>query len=149
MPNIPDPTLLVIEDSDEDFATLQRVLKQNPCRHSVFRCTSGDEALAFLDQTKETTDSSRLPRPSIILLDLNLPGTDGLNVLAQIKQDKHFKEIPVVVLSGSDDPQEIQRCYRYGVNSYLAKPFNTNEFISTLRAFAQYWLQSAIYPNIA
>ncbi|MGG6270454.1 response regulator [Leptolyngbya sp. AN03gr2] len=145
----PIPTLLVVEDSDEDFATLQRVLKQIPTSYSIFRCTSGDEALAFLYRTEEPADRSTPPRPSIILLDLNLPGTDGLNVLATIKQDKKLKEIPVVVMSGFDDPQEVQRCYRYGVNSYIKKSFNTQEFVSTLKAFISYWLQSAVFPNIA
>lgn len=91
--------ILVIEDSDEDFEALQRMMRHQQVVNPIFRCTDGDDALDFLYHTGAYQEPQFAPRPSFILLDLNLPGTDGREVLEQIKQDQNLKKIPVVVFT--------------------------------------------------
>jgi len=127
--------LLVIEDSDEDFEAFGRIIRRLSIVKPIYRCTTGDQALDFLYQTGEYTNSDRAPRPGIVLLDLNLPGTDGREVLGQIKQDNTLKSIPVVVFTTSSNPRDIEACYQHGVNGYIIKPIDVNE----LRTVIQEW----------
>ncbi len=141
--------LLVIEDSDEDFEALRRVMRRQAVTNPVFRCTDGDEALDFLYHKGPYSDAQKFPCPSIILLDLNLPGTDGREVLEQIKQDQDLRIIPVVVFTTSSNPRDIEICYRYCVASYILKPIDINRLVQTIQSFITYWLDIAILPNAA
>ncbi len=123
--NITQP-LLVIEDSDEDFEALQRFIQKEVILNPVFRCADGDEGLDFLYHNGVYSDPETAPRPSIILLDLNLPGTDGREIIAQIKQDPNLKSIPIVVFTTSSNPKDIEICYQYCVASYILKPIDIN-----------------------
>jgi len=142
-------SLLVIEDSDEDFEALRRVMNRQAVMNPVFRCTDGDDALDFLYHNGPYTDPQVAPRPSIILLDLNLPGTDGREVLEQIKQDQDLRIIPVVVFTTSSNPRDIEICYRCCVASYILKPIDINRLVQTIQSFITYWLDIAILPNAA
>lgn len=143
----PAQPLLVIEDSDEDFEALCRVMQRQTVANPVFRCTDGDKALDFLYHTGAYQDAQFAPRPSIILLDLNLPGTDGREVIQQIKQDNNLKNIPVVVLTTSANPKDIEICYRYCVASYILKPIDINRLVETVQGFITYWLDIVILPD--
>jgi CheY-like chemotaxis protein len=140
------PTLLVVEDSDEDFFALQRMMKRASIPHRVERCTDGDDALDFLYHTGKYVDN-QTARPSLILLDLNLPGTDGREVLHQLKQDDSMKIIPVVVFSTSSNPKDIEACYEYGVNSYILKPIDVDQLKTTIEIFSKYWFQVISLPD--
>jgi CheY-like chemotaxis protein len=139
--------LLIIEDSDEDFEALCRVMQRHTVANPVFRCTDGDDALDFLYQTGHYQDAQIAPRPAIILIDLNLPGTDGREVIQQIKQDNNLKTIPVVVLTTSSNPKDIEICYRYCVASYILKPIDINRLVETVHSFITYWLDIVILPD--
>jgi CheY-like chemotaxis protein len=140
-------TLLVIEDSDEDFEALNRIIDQiRTVRLTIHRCISGDDALDFLNQEGEYHDFSNVSRPELILLDLNLPGTDGREVLAIIKNSATLKTIPVIVLSTSANPKDIEECYQSGVNSYMVKPMKFNELKISIQMMLDYWLKAAISP---
>ena len=143
-----DPLLLVVEDSDEDFAVLQRLMKRMAVQNPIYRCADGDEVLEFLYQSGDYTDQDTVPRPSIILLDLNLPGTDGREVLEQLKQDGDLREIPVVVFTTSSNPKDIEFCYQNGANGYLVKPVNSLELQRTVQAFVNYWLEANTPPSL-
>ncbi|MBD2251525.1 response regulator [Nostoc parmelioides] len=139
--------LLVIEDSDEDFEAFQRVMQREVVLNPVFRCTDGEDALDFLYHTGAYLDPEMAPCPSIILLDLNLPGTDGREILAQIKQDRNLKHIPVIVLTTSCNPKDIEICYRYCAASYILKPIDINRLVKTIHSFLTYWLDIVILPD--
>jgi CheY-like chemotaxis protein len=136
--------LLVVEDSNEDFRILQRLMRRMAVQNPIHRCTSGDEVLDYLYQEGKNTDG--LSRPSVILLDLNLPGIDGRDILEQLKQDKSFKEIPIVIFTTSSNPKDIEFCYQKGANGYLVKPMDAQELQKTIQAFVDYWLQVNIPP---
>ncbi|RAM52235.1 MAG: response regulator [Hapalosiphonaceae cyanobacterium JJU2] len=136
--------LLVVEDSNEDFRILQRLMRRMAVQNPIHRCTSGDEVLDYLYQEGKNIDG--LSRPSVILLDLNLPGIDGRDILEQLKQDKTFREIPIVIFTTSSNPKDIEFCYQKGANGYLVKPMDVQELQKTIQAFVDYWLQVNISP---
>ncbi|MEM1251887.1 MAG: response regulator [Cyanobacteria bacterium P01_H01_bin.21] len=143
------PTLLVVEDSDEDFEALNRIMRKN-CQFEVptMRCVDGDDALDFLYREGSYADHPLAEMPGLILLDLNLPGTDGREVLSQIKQDDQLKTIPVVVMTTSSNPKDIEACYRSGVNSYMLKPTNIEQLKMSIQLFIDYWYKVAVLPEL-
>lgn len=140
--------LLLIEDSDEDFEAFGRIMRKSSITNPVYRCTDGDEALDFLYHTGEYVDLAKAPRPGIILLDLNLPGTDGREVLEQIKHDEELKMIPVVVFTTSSNPKDIEGCYQHGVNGYIIKPMDIKKLTKTIQVFLDYWFEAVILPDV-
>ena len=138
--------ILVVEDSDEDFTALERMLKRIKAKVNIYRVCDGEEALDYLYRQKDYTDPENFPRPSVILLDLNLPGTDGREVIKQVKEDDALKAIPIVVLTTSANPQDIQDCYLHGANSYMLKPMGVEELRYTIEDFLHYWLDAVILP---
>jgi CheY-like chemotaxis protein len=139
-------SLLVIEDSDEDFAAFERIARRSAIPNPIDRCADGDEALSFLRQLVNV-DFPAASRPSIILLDLNLPGTDGRDVLRQIKQDVALKTIPVVVFTTSSNPRDVEICYQQGVNGYLIKPIDVVQLKRTIQLFFEYWFGVSVLPG--
>ncbi len=139
--------LLTIEDSDEDFTAFERVVRQLSINKPIFRCTNGEDALEFLYHTGKYNDSPASPRPAIILLDLNLPGMDGRDVLLQIKQDKDLQNIPIIVFTTSSNPTDIEVCYQRGVNGYIVKPIDTSKLIWTIKLFMAYWFDLTTLPH--
>ncbi|HLO86112.1 MAG TPA: response regulator [Nostocaceae cyanobacterium] len=139
--------LLVIEDSDEDFEAFYRVIKQQGVVNPIFRCSNGDEALDYLYHQGEYSNPHIYPSPAIILLDLNLPGTDGREVLEQIKQDENLRKIPVVIFTTSSNPKDIEICYDYSIASYILKPINFKRLVATIQAFINYWLDIVIFAD--
>jgi CheY-like chemotaxis protein len=141
------PSLLIVEDSNEDFETLQRFLRRSQLTIPLYRCENGDRALEFLLRTGKYANPELAPRPSLILLDLNLPGTDGRQVLYRIKQNDNLKSIPVVVFTTSSNPKDIDICYQYGVNSYIVKPIDFAKLKRSIQTIVDYWFEVNILPN--
>lgn len=139
--------LLVVEDSNEDFEVLQRFLRRSSIPIPIQRCANGEQALAFLYRTGSYQDRESSPRPGLILLDLNLPGIDGREVLRRIKQDDSLKTIPVVVFTTSNNPKDIGYCYQYGVNSYILKPIDFAQLKRDIQILIDYWFEVTILPE--
>jgi CheY-like chemotaxis protein len=138
-----DGPLLVVEDSDEDFMVLERLISQRAMSREIYRCTNGDEALEFLmpDPSESGVSKNSGIMPSIILLDLNLPGTDGREVLEHLKQNQTLKMVPIVIMTTSNNPKDIEFCYQKGANGYLVKPVDTQALSQKIDAFVNYWLE--------
>lgn len=139
--------LLLIEDSDEDVEATMRGLRREGLHLVFHRCTTGDQALDYLYRRGRFADPLQAPRPHLILLDLNLPGTDGRALLAVIKDDEDLKSIPVVVLTTSNNPKDIAACYRRGANSYQVKPVDYARFKHALQTMIDYWVLTATLPE--
>lgn len=140
-------SLLIVEDSDEDFTALKRVIDKAQITNPVYRCEDGEEALDFLFHEGEYQNETLAPRPALIILDLNLPGTDGREVLAQLKQDQNFKAIPVVIFSTSSNPKDIDSCYGCGISGYLVKPMSVERLNQLVTTFLDYWFKAVELPN--
>jgi CheY-like chemotaxis protein len=140
-------SILIVEDSDDDYFATERAFKKSCLLNPVYRCTNGDQALDFLFRRGVYADSESAPRPGMILLDLNLPGTDGRDVLGIIKSDQNLNLIPVIVLTTSDAEQDVARCYAAGANSYVKKPVNLTGFVEAIARLKEYWLEVALLPK--
>jgi two-component system, response regulator len=148
MPDSPSQPILLVEDSPEDFETTQRAFRKSGLRNPIFRCSDGEEALDFLFRRGQYAEPGKAPRPGVILLDLNLPGTDGREVLAEIKADPSLKQIPVVVLTTSADERDVEGCYRAGASSYIQKPVNLDGFMRAIERLNDYWFEVVILPKV-
>ena len=141
-------TIRIVEDSNEDYEFCVTALtRDNKLANPMVRCVSGDDALDYL-YGKGAYASVAPERPSLILLDLNLPGTDGREVLAIIKSDPELKRIPVIVMTTSKDHRDIDSCYSAGANSYVLKPVNLEGFFDAIRRLRDYWFQIVILPEV-
>jgi CheY-like chemotaxis protein len=138
--------ILLVEDSPEDHATTVRAFERAGVRDSIRHCEDGDEALDYLRRTGAYADQPA-PRPDLILLDLNLPGTDGREVLEEIKRDSDLGRIPVIVLTTSSDQRDIDKCYRVGANTYIQKPVDLDNFFRAIAELKKYWFEIAALPR--
>ncbi|HEY3966387.1 MAG TPA: response regulator [Planctomycetaceae bacterium] len=139
--------ILLVEDSPEDTEATIRAFKKAGVPQPIFHCENGDEGLDFLYRRGKYIESSQAPRPSVILLDLNLPGTDGREVLAEIKKDERLRTIPVLVLTTSTDERDIEKCYQMGANSYIKKPVDFDSFLRAVERLVDYWLRFVVLPR--
>lgn len=139
--------ILLVEDSPEDFETTQRAFRRSGLKNPIIRCADGDEALDFLYRRGGYADPDKAPRPGVILLDLNLPGTDGREVLSEIKADPVLKQIPVIVLTTSSDERDVNACYRAGASSYIQKPVDLEGFMKAIERLNDYWFEVVILPK--
>jgi CheY-like chemotaxis protein len=141
-----DGVILVVEDSAEDYEATVRALGRASLTAPIVRCVDGDDALDWLYRQGDYA-GKQLPPPLLILLDLNLPGTDGREALTAIKADAELSHIPVVVLTTSSNPRDVADCYRAGANTYIIKPVNLPLFYEAVACLVQYWLQVAALPG--
>jgi CheY-like chemotaxis protein len=143
----PTPLLpiLVVEDSAEDFVALGRAFRKHALQNPVLRCADGDQALEYLlGYGKHPAWPKALP--AIVLLDLNMPGTDGRAVLDTLKHDKLLSSIPVIIFSTSSNSRDVDDCYRLGANSYLTKPIAYADLEEKIRLIINYWLEASELP---
>ena len=139
-------TILIVEDTDEDFeACVTALTEDNNLGNPIARCETGEEALDYL-WGRGKFAGSKPSKPCLIMLDLNLPGTDGREVLNLIKKDDDLKMIPVIVMTSSRDQQDIESCYKVGANSYVVKPVDLNGFIEAITRLRDFWFQIVVLP---
>lgn len=132
-----DIDILLIEDSPDDAEITLRSLRKRNIANSVAWVKDGAAALEFIFGT---APAPGLRCPKVILLDLRLPKVDGIEVLQRLKSDQRTRQIPVVALSSSTQDQDIQRCYELGVNSYVSKPVEFEDFAEAVAKLGLYWL---------
>ena len=132
-------TILLVEDDPDDEALTVRALKQHRITNDIVVVRDGAEALDYLFCTG--TYAGRDPRPPfVVLLDLKLPKLDGLEVLRRLRSDERGRFVPVVVLTSSDEEQDMVRGYRLGANSYVRKPIDFAQFSEAVKQLGLYWL---------
>jgi CheY-like chemotaxis protein len=139
--------VLLVEDSRDDFEALREAFNKKSKDYSIYHCEDGDDAIDFVYQKGSFTDKYKAPRPKVILLDLNLPGTDGKEVLKEIKSSDSHKHIPVVVFTTSNNPTDIKECYEMGANGYMQKPMEYDQFDAVIDKFQDYWFNTSVLPN--
>ncbi|HEX4634288.1 MAG TPA: response regulator [Gemmatimonadales bacterium] len=132
--------ILLVEDSSEDAELTLRALKKHNLANRIHHAKDGVEALDFLFARGPHADQSTLRMLRVVLLDLKLPRVDGIEVLSQMRADPRTKLVPVVVLTSSREYPDISRCYALGVNSYIVKPVEFEEFIKVVSSLGLYWL---------
>ena len=135
-----DKTILLVEDNPDDVTLTLRALKKNNLLNEVVVARDGVEALDFLFSEGSYAGRSPEHLPELILLDLKLPKVDGLEVLKRIRASQLTKLLPVVILTSSNEQSDIISGYELGVNSYIRKPVDFEQFIEAVRQLGLYWL---------
>ena len=139
--------ILLVEDNQDDYEATVRSLKKNHFMNPVHWCKNGQEALDYLFPQGEMVENNQVKIPDLILLDLNMPGIDGRQVLRCIKDDAKLRSIPVVILTTSKDAQDIDACYQIGASTYIQKPVSFDGLTEAIRTMKEYWFGVAILPR--
>ncbi|MEJ2453156.1 MAG: response regulator [Candidatus Thiodiazotropha sp.] len=132
--------ILLVEDNPTDAELCIRALRKNNLANNLVWVKDGEEALEFLFATGAYSSRDMMRPPKVILLDLRLPKVDGIEVLRKIKEDERTQSIPVVVLTSSKEDRDVAESYKVGVNSYISKPVEFDEFAKTVSDLGLYWL---------
>ena len=132
--------ILLVEDNPNDVQLTQRALKRNNFNHELVVLKDGVEALEYLTQACQTQLEGREQLPALIILDLRLPRTDGLELLRAIRSNPRLKRLPIVVLTASKEDEDFLRSYRLGANSCIRKPVDFDQFVEAVRDLGRYWL---------
>ncbi len=132
--------ILLIEDNPNDVRLALHAFKRNNLTNRIYVIRDGAEALEFLFCTDRYAQRNPRNSPNLILLDLKLPLIDGLEVLRRIKADPRTRIIPVVILTSSREERNIVESYQLGVNSYIAKPVDFEQFVEAVRTLGLYWV---------
>lgn len=136
--------ILLVDDNPADVRLAQEALRETSAEKKNLRVVSdGVAALDFLRRRGPWGDA---PRPDLILLDLNLPKKDGREVLAEIKMDEELRAIPVIVLTTSEDKEDVRRSYELHANCYISKPVGLDRYLEAVRRIDDFWLQLAQLP---
>ncbi|CAN5766829.1 response regulator [soil metagenome] len=144
MPLDDDFHILLIEDSPTDVLIIRRALAEVQVPHRLTVIADGTEALDYLARLGQPEGN---PEPHLILLDLNLPGLDGAEVLGRIKSEPTLRALPVVVLTTSNRDEDIWQTYQAGANTYIQKPADYASYRQLVGTLRTYWHQTALRPN--
>ncbi|MBC8505714.1 MAG: response regulator [Anaerolineales bacterium] len=136
--------ILLVEDNPDHVELILDALQNNGLINALKIVNDGKAALDYLFQRGDYVDATK---PGLVLLDINLPKIDGIEVLRQIKKDPELKTIPVIILSTSDNDEDIERCYGNGANSYIVKPVDFEKFRQAIQELKMYWIVSNRLPQ--
>ena len=138
------PRILLVEDNPGDVRLTREALREGGLTVELTAVPDGEEALAFLRGDREHGEA---PRPDLVLLDLNLPRKNGVEVLEEIKTDPDLRAVPVIMLTTSSSARDIAACYDRGVNCYVVKPLDLDDFTRLVQAIHSFWFGVARLPT--
>jgi two-component system response regulator len=136
--------ILLVEDNPGDVRLAREALKESKLLNKLYEVEDGIKAMAFLRQEGAYSD---VPRPDLVLLDLNLPRKNGREVLAEIKADETLKRIPVVVLTISRAEEDVLKSYNLYANCYISKPFDMEQFVQVVKSIEDFWFSIVRLPS--
>jgi CheY-like chemotaxis protein len=135
------------DDDEDDRLLTVDALKESRVLNNLFCVEDGVELLEFLRHEGKYSDPASAPRPSLILLDLNMPRKDGREALQELKNDPKLRSIPVVILTTSKEEEDMLRGYDLGCASYITKPVNLEGLVELMRALGRYWIEFVELPH--
>jgi chemotaxis family two-component system response regulator Rcp1 len=140
---VSERSILLVEDNAGDVRLTREALLEAEVAAQLVAVADGEQALAFLRQEGDHFESER---PDLILLDLNLPKKNGLEVLEEIKRDPDLRKTPVIMLTTSSSARDVAACYDRGVNCYVVKPLDLDDFTGLVQAINRFWFEVAQLP---
>jgi len=139
-------SILMIDDDEEDFTLVKEALESKQLKVDLYWAADGDEAMNFLLRKEGYSDA---PTPNLILVDLNMPGKNGFEVLRDLKADETLRRIPVVILSSSRDQGHVSKGYNIGASSFMLKPLTFDEMANAMQSLCEYWFALVQLPKAA
>ncbi len=136
--------ILLADDDEDDRLATCRALERNSMRGAFASVSDGEQLLAYL---RHEPPYETAPRPRLVLLDLNMPRKDGHEALREIKADPELRSIPIIVLSTSEEQEEVERSYELGASSYIAKPVSFEGLVRAIGTLRQYWFELVQLPS--
>ena len=137
--------VLLAEDNDDDVELTRQGFRLAKLLVNLHRVGDGEQCLAFL---RKQGEYENVPTPDLILLDLNMPKMSGREVLAEIVKDEHLRSLPVVVLTTSEQEEEVLKLYKMRCSSYIVKPVDFDKFLKVVRTIAEYWFTVVVLPKV-
>jgi two-component system, chemotaxis family, response regulator Rcp1 len=138
--------VLLVEDNDDDVELTSQGFRRAKLLVNLHRVEDGEKCLAFL---RKEGEYQNVPTPDLILLDLNMPKMSGREVLAEMIKDEHLKGLPVVILTTSEQEEEVLKMYKMRCSSYIVKPVDFEKFLKVIRTIAEYWFTVVVLPKSA
>lgn len=132
--------ILLVEDNPDDATLAIMALKESRIVNNIIHLKDGAEALDFIFHEGPYADLPVDSHPKVILLDIKMPKVNGIEVLRRVKGDEKTKEIPVVIFTSSDEDPDVEECYKLGVNSYVVKPLDFDQFKKVINDIGLYWV---------
>lgn len=136
-------SVLLVEDNPDDVLITQRAWKKASITNRLFVLNDGEAALKYLRKEGEYTE---VPTPGLVLLDLKMPGVNGFEVLMVVKAETNLRKIPIIVLTSSDNEQDIDLAYRLGCNSYIVKPVGFENLLKAVIEINDFWFELSKTP---
>ena len=145
---MPDQAVILIaEDKDEDIELLRHAFVRAEIPNPIHVVKDGAETIAYLQGEGKYSNRDEYPLPALLLLDLNMPRTDGFEVLMWLRREPGLSNLRVIVLTASSDMQDINRAYDLGANSYLVKPHAIDDLMRVVERLEKYWLEANKSPD--
>lgn len=141
--------ILVVEDNDDDAFTLNRALQKLGLANPLQFATDGRQAIEYLARSANASGPTSVPKPLLVLLDLKIPYKDGFQVLEWIRNTPDLSDLAVVMLTGSDEPRDLQRAYALGARSYLVKPATVDDIRRIFESLEPHWQRVGERPTLA
>ncbi len=132
-----DVILLIAEDDEGHFGLIRKNLTRAGIVNDIIHFTDGQEVIDYLFQ-KDVTFCREPGRSYVLLLDIRMPRVNGIEVLAQLKANPELRKLPVIIITTTDDPREVQRCHSMGCSSYIVKPVEYDNFVNAIRQLGLY-----------
>ena len=137
-----------MDDSQDDVLLTRHAFDVACIANPLYALSEGEEAVLYLEGFGPFTNRAEFPLPDLVLLDIKMPKIDGFKVLKWVRSHPHFKALPIVVLTGSDDPDDIATAYQLGANAFLAKSGDFVVFCERLRSLVSFWLEHNLSPEL-
>ena len=141
-------TVLLVEDDLNDIFLVKRAFKMARIPNPLQVVTDGEEAVHYLQGTGKYTDRSTYPLPKLIVMDIKMPGRTGFEVLEWAKQDRVLRRIPIIIVSSSDSPADINHAYESGANAYMVKPMDFHQVEHLFDSITRYWGLECAKPEL-
>ena len=139
--------ILIADDDAEDRMLILDALKESRLKNNVQCVENGEELMQYLQNKGKFSDKKKYPMPGIILLDLNMPKKDGREALKEIKAEKKFKNIPIIILTTSKAEEDVLKTYNLGANSFITKPVTFTAMVDVMNTLKKYWFEIVELPG--
>lgn len=143
--NEEDAVLIMVDDDEDDQLIAREAFEEIGLKARLVFLDNGQSLVDYLQGNEPYADREHHPMPSMVMLDINMPRMNGLEVLEYVKADSVFKSLPIVVLTNSGDPETIRRCYEMGASSYIRKPLEYAELKKALDNIRRYWFETVSF----